>query len=230
MAMDISGSMEERDFVWQGRRMSRIAAVREVASDFARRRVGDRVGLVVFAERAYLHVPLTFDLDSVSWFLRDAVVGLAGRSTSIGDAIGLSVKRLRDRPAASRVIVLLTDGSNTSGELSVADAIQLAQRFAVRVHTIGIGGAQRSIFGGNLGSSQVDERALVDIAEQTGGQFFRAAGTDDLAAVYERIDALEPSNAEAPLVKPREPQYHLALAAAMSLFTLGLLMRWWSST
>ncbi|MEM6987385.1 MAG: VWA domain-containing protein [Pseudomonadota bacterium] len=229
MAMDISGSMEERDFVWQGRRMSRIAAVREVASDFTRRRVGDRVGLVVFAERAYVQVPLTFDLESVSWFLRDSVVGLAGRSTSIGDALGLSVKRLKDRPAGSRVIVLLTDGSNTSGELSVADAISLAQRFAVRVHTIGVGGTQQSLFGGGFGSTPIDERALVDIAENTGGRFFRATSTDDLSAVYERIDQLEPSNADAPLVKPREPLHHWVLAAVLGCFSLALFLRWWSA-
>ncbi|MEM9601642.1 MAG: VWA domain-containing protein [Pseudomonadota bacterium] len=229
MAMDISGSMEERDFVWQGRRMSRIAAVREVASDFTRRRVGDRVGLVVFAERAYVQVPLTFDLDSVSWFLRDAIVGLAGRSTSIGDAIGLSIKRLKDRPVDARVIVLLTDGSNTSGELSVADAITLATRFGVRVHTIGVGGAQQPLFGSRVNSTPIDENALVEIAERTGGQYFRAANTDDLTAVYERIDRLEPSNADAPLVKPRQPLFHLALGAALGLFSLGLALRWWSA-
>ncbi len=225
MALDISGSMEERDFVWAGRRMSRIAAVREVASDFSERRVGDRVGLILFAERAYVQVPLTFDLDSVSWFLRDAVVGLAGRSTSIGDAIGLATKRLKDRPAESRVIVLLTDGSNTSGELSVGDAIELAKRFGVRVHTIGVGSTQRQLFSSLLNSSSVDDAALQAIAEQTGGRYFRATDTSDLEAVYSRIDELEPANADAPLVRPVEALYHLPLALALALMTVALWLR-----
>ncbi len=227
MAMDISGSMEERDFVWQGQRMSRIAAVREVASDFAKRRVGDRVGLIVFAERAYVQVPLTFDLESVSWFLRDSVVGLAGRSTSIGDAIGLAIKRLKSRPAESRVIILLTDGSNTSGELSVDEAISLANRFDVRIHTIGVGGVQRALLGSVLNSSPIDDEALRVISDQTGGQFFRATNTDDLEAVYQRIDRLEPSNADAPLVRPREPLYYIPLALSLVFLTLGLMLRMW---
>lgn len=225
MALDISGSMENRDFFWQGQRLSRLDAVRAVASDFVMRREGDRVGLILFGTKAYLQTPLTFDRETVHYFLRDAEVGLAGKSTAIGDAIGLAVKRLRDRPAESRVLILLTDGDNTAGELLPQQAAELAQQLGVRVHTIGVGREERSIFGTVLPSSGIDEASLRQVAETTGGQFFRAQDTGELVQVYRALDALEPAAAGDEVFRPRRADYHWWLAAALAL-SLLLLEPW----
>jgi len=225
MALDISGSMENRDFFWQGQRLSRLDAVRAVASDFVLRRQGDRVGLILFGSKPYLQTPLTFDTKTVDYFLQDAVVGLAGKSTAIGDAIGLAVKRLRDRPAESRVLILLTDGDNTAGELLPKQAAELAKEMNVRVHTIGVGREERSFFGSVVRGSGIDEASLREVAETTGGQFFKAQDTSELVGVYQALDALEPAEAGDEVFKPRKPFFHWALAAAL-LLSLLLLEPW----
>lgn len=224
MALDVSGSMENRDFFWQGQRLSRLDAVRAVASDFVQRRQGDRVGLILFGSKPYLQTPLTFDTKTVQYFVQDAAVGLAGKSTAIGDAIGLAVKRLRDRPADSRVLILLTDGDNTAGELLPKQAAELAKQMQVRVHTIGVGREERSFFGVVRGSG-IDEVSLREVADITGGQFFKAEDTSELVAVYQALDALEPAAAGDEVFKPRQPLFHWALALAM-LLSLLLLEPW----
>ncbi len=225
MAMDISGSMDNRDFFWQGQRLTRLDAVRAVASDFVLRREGDRVGLILFGTKPYLQTPLTFDKKTVDYFLQDAVVGLAGKSTAIGDAIGLAVKRLRDRPSKSRVLVLLTDGDNTAGELQPKQAAELARQMDVRIHTIGVGSKERSFFGAVLPGSGIDEASLREVAELTGGQFFKAADTSELIDVYRALDTLEPAAAGDEIFRPKHAFFHWALAAALG-FALLLLEPW----
>lgn len=225
MALDISGSMENRDFFWQGQRLSRLDAVRAVASDFVLRREGDRVGLILFGTKPYLQTPLTFDRETVHYFLQDAAVGLAGKSTAIGDAIGLAVKRLKDRPADSRVLILLTDGDNTAGELLPKQAAELAKQMDVRVHTIGVGREERSFFGSVVSGSGIDEASLREVAETTGGQFFKAKDTSELVEVYRALDALEPADAGDEVFRPKQAFFHWALAAAM-LLSLLLLEPW----
>lgn len=190
MAIDVSGSMDEPDFVINRQRVTRLEAVKAVAYDFISKRQGDRVGLIIFADHAYVHTPLSYDLKTAQQFLLEVESGLVGRSTAIGDAIALSVKRLRERPADSRVLVLLTDGSNTGGTIQPNEATALAKQTGVRIHTIGVGKASESLF---MSTPGPDEDLLRLIANETGGQYFHAGDTRALLGVYDAINQIEPS-------------------------------------
>ncbi|KAG0927699.1 hypothetical protein G6F31_017962 [Rhizopus arrhizus] len=140
LAMDVSGSMGEGDMVLGGQAVDRLTAAKAVLADFLDRRAGDRIGLLIFGDRAYTLTPLTADLASVRDQLRDSVVGLAGRETAIGDAIGLAVKRLRSQPEGQRVLILLTDGVSNAGVLEPLRAAEVARAEGVRIHTVAFGG------------------------------------------------------------------------------------------
>ncbi|HBR98208.1 MAG TPA: BatB protein [Gammaproteobacteria bacterium] len=205
LGVDISGSMREDDFRYQGRMVSRLAVVKELGREFIERREGDRIGLILFGERAHVQTPLTHDRDTVQHFLGEAAVGLAGKATAIGDAIGLSLKRLRARPEESRVLILLTDGANTAGNVQPLDAARLAQTMGVRIYTIGVGtdgtGLSWAPIGG--GGSDLDEKSLTDIASLTGGRYFRARNTEEMEEIYQLIDTLEPTEDEQAVRRPR---------------------------
>lgn len=228
LAVDLSGSMGEADVELAGRTVDRLTAVKAVVGDFLERRVGDRVGLVVFGERAYALTPLTFDRNSVRQQLADTVVALAGRETAIGDALAIGVKRLREQPDGDRVIVLLTDGVNTAGSIAPDKAAELAQTESVRVYTIGFGSdaAATGMFGMLMprGSASIDEAALQRIAEKTGGRYFRARDTDELASIYAELDRIEPTVQPGEVEHPRTERFPLPLAAALVL-VLGQLLR-----
>ena len=222
LAVDTSGSMSIEDMQLGGAPAQRFSAIQAIASDFVQRRAGDRVGLILFGTRAYLLVPLTFDLRTVSKQLADATIGLAGRETAIGDAVGLAVKRLRERPQEQRVLVLLTDGVNTSGELDPAKAIDLAAANGLRIYTIGIGAdAMRvdSLFGSRVvnPSADLDEKMLTRMAERTGGRYFRARNSEELADIYRTIDTLEPAADTRQSLRPIDEIYWMPLAAALAL-------------
>jgi Mg-chelatase subunit ChlD len=159
LAVDISGSMREEDMLIGNQVVDRLTAVKAVAGDFIERREGDRIGLILFGQQAYLQTPLTFDRATARTLLFESAVGLAGRETAIGDAIGLAVKRLRDAPAAERVLVLLTDGANTAGSIAPLKAAELANEAGMRIHTIGVGGDPRSAFGLTMGRAIRSTRA-----------------------------------------------------------------------
>lgn len=221
LCIDISGSMRETDLYAGQHRATRMAVVRQVASDFVARRTGDRIGLVMFGSQAYVQTPLTLDHQTVQHFLDEASVGLAGRSTAIGDAIGLAVKRLRERPESSRVIVLLTDGENSAGALDPLVAARLAADNQIRIHSIGVGADARS--GGLAGpfsrNTELDEETLQAISEVTGGQYFRARNQQELARIYETIDELEPTDEELERFRPLRELFPWPLSAAL-LFSL----------
>ena len=139
IAVDLSGSMQEEDFVLKGQRVDRLTATKFVAGDFIERRIGDRIGLILFGERAYLQAPLTLDRETVKTLLYESAIGLAGRATAIGDAIGLAVKRIRQRENTNRVLILLTDGANSAGEVEPLEAARLAAREGLKIYTIGVG-------------------------------------------------------------------------------------------
>lgn len=225
LAVDLSGSMSEADMELGGRPVDRLTAAKAVIADFLDRRAGDRVGLLVFGQRAYMLTPLTLDRDSVRQQLRDSVAGLAGRETAMGDAIGLAVKRLREQPEGQRVLVLLTDGVNTAGVLKPLKATELARAEGVRVHTIAFGGSGAfSFFGVPLpmrGGEEVDEDTLRQVAQMTGGQFFRARDTAELAGIYAELDRLEPLAVAAAPVRPRIERYPWPLGAALLLALAG---------
>lgn len=218
LAVDISASMATPD-----RRsasvgtQTRLNTVKHLAGEFIGRRDGDRIGLILFADRAYLQAPLTFDRQTVRIFLDEATVGLAGRNTAIGDAIGLAVKRLGSTPEGDRVLILLTDGANTAGSIAPQKAAELAGWSGIRVHTIGIGGTPSR---GPLTlraspATDLDEATLKAIAEQTGGQYFRADNARSLQEVYAAIDELEPSIVEEARHVPVNELYAWPLAAAL---------------
>jgi Ca-activated chloride channel family protein len=220
LAVDLSGSMGDEDMALGGMAVDRLTAAKAVLADFLDRRAGDRVGLIVFGDRAYALTPLTRDLDSVRQQLDDTAVGLAGRATAIGDAIGLAVKRLRAQPQDERVLILLTDGVNTAGQLDPLKAAQIARDAGVRIHTIAFGGEgnQVSVFGMPIqlpGGDEIDESMLRRIAALTGGRTFRARDTAQLAGIYAEIDRIEPVRQPGQQVRPRIERYPLPLAAAL---------------
>lgn len=230
LAVDLSGSMGEEDMLLGGQLVDRLTAAKAVIADFLARREGDRVGLIVFGQRAYALTPMTLDRDSVRQQLLDTVVGLAGRETAIGDAIGLAVKRLRGdaggaRASGPQVLVLLTDGVNTAGQLDPEKAAELARERGVRIHTVAFGDDEaRTMFGIRLpaGEVEIDEEALRRIAEATGGRAFRARDAGELAGIYAEIDRLEPVLRPGELLRPMVERYPWPLAAALLAGLLAL--------
>ena len=234
LAADISGSMERNDMVIDQQRVTRLIAVKVFMGDFISRRRGDRLGLILFGTQAYLQAPLTFDTRAVRTFLEEAEIGFAGNGTAIGDAIGLAIKKLQERPQQARVLILLTDGANTAGSLAPEQAAQLAARSGLRVYTIGIGAEEMvtpGLFGSSLGarrinpSADLNEALLKNIAEQTGGQYFRARDTAELAEIYRTLDTLEPLASDAATVRPVEEWFHLPLGMALLLSLAGMGLR-----
>lgn len=195
LAIDISGSMAQLDFSPDGERTSRLDVVKSIAGDFIEGRSGDRLGLVLFGSRAYVQTPLTFDRTTVAFMLKDAVIGLAGKQTAIGDAIGLTLKRLRKTKNTERVLVLLTDGANTGGTMAPVRAAELSASEGLRIYTIGIGAERVDEISGVrivTPASDLDENTLFAIADITGGAYFRAGDSGSLEKIYQRLDQLEP--------------------------------------
>ena len=224
MAVDISGSMQAADMVISGRAVTRLTAVKAVASDFIKKRNGDRIGLILFGSQAYLQAPLTFDRKTVNILLGESQLGLAGRETAIGDAIGLAVKRLRKEDEKNRVLILLTDGANTAGNVEPLKAADLAAQEKVRIYTIGIGADGRIIqtpFGRQrVGGNDLDEPTLTAIAEKTKGRYFRARDVKDLQKIYAALDKVEPISEDELSYRPIKELYYYPLALALALSTL----------
>lgn len=229
LAVDISPSMDEQDMVIQGRSINRLQAVKRVLDDFIQRREGDRLGLLLFGTEPYIQAPLTFDRATVQTLLNEAGIGMAGRATAIGDALGLAVKRLRDRPQEQRVVILLTDGANTAGEIAPDKAAEIARAAGVRIYTIGIG-AESMVQRGLLGSRRInpsrdlDEDLLKRVAQQTGGEYFRARSLPELELIYESINQLEPIELEGKHYRPVTELYAwpAGLAALIWLLMQGV--------
>jgi Ca-activated chloride channel family protein len=228
LAVDLSGSMDQKDFELVGRRVDRLTATKAVASDFIERREGDRIGLILFGERAYLQVPLTLDRETVNILLMEAFIGLAGEKTAIGDAITLAVRRIHEqkKDEGEQVLVLLTDGANTAGEVQPLKAAQLAQQVGLRIYTIGIGAEQlevSSLIGGRRRinpSADLDEGTLTQIAQLTGGRYFRATDTASLQDIYKLVDELEPVEEPESGFRPVKSYYYYPLGLAVLMVTL----------
>jgi len=223
MAVDISGSMQEPDMFIGSKRVTRLTAVKAVASEFIEKRKGDRIGLILFGSNAYLQAPLTFDRKTVNILLNEAQIGLAGKKTAIGDAIGLAVKRLREQPEASRLLIFLTDGANTAG-IEPMKAADLAAQEKIKIYAIGIGGGERIVqtpFGRQrVGGSDLDEDNLKAIASKTGGQYFRAKDVEGLLKIYALLDKIEPISNDELNYRPVNELYHWPLAIALLLSLL----------
>lgn len=232
LAVDVSGSMQERDFVLNGQTVDRLTAIKQLAGEFIQRRSGDRLGLVLFGTRAYWHVPLTFDRKTVATLLNEAFIGITEDEpqTSIGDAIGLAVKRLQNQRADSRVLILLTDGANTAGELAPLKAAELAAAARLKIYTIGVG-ADEMVVRGLFGSRRVnpsvdlDEKTLTAIAEISGGQYFRARSSEELAQIYSLLDQIEPVEKDRQYFRPQTELFYWPLAIAWLLSGIVVLNR-----
>ncbi len=226
LAVDLSGSMEQTDLQINGQAVDRLSVVKAVLSEFIERREGDRLGLILFGEQAYLQTPLTFDRTTVKTMLQESEIGLAGQKTAIGDAIGLGVKRLRERPADHRVLILLTDGANNAGALQPDKAAELAAQAGVKIYSIGVGASHmqvRSFFGQTQTvnpSRDLDEKTLQQVAEKTAGRYFRARDTQELEQIYQLLDELEPVEVEAEVFRPTTPLYPYPLGLALLLSML----------
>ncbi|MBD8514165.1 VWA domain-containing protein [Photobacterium sp. CAU 1568] len=231
LAVDLSGSMSIEDMVdGQGNTVDRLTAVKQVVTDFIGKRQGDRLGLVLFANHAYLQTPLTFDLNTVKQQLARTVLGLIGQSTAIGEGLGIAAKSFINSDAEQRVIILLSDGANTSGVINPMEAAKLAAENKVRIYTVGIGAdemVQRSFFGDRMvnPSQDLDEHALTQIAALTEGQYFRARNPQELASIYQSINDLEPVSTAQQTWRPREELFRFPLAGAL-LFSVLLAIRW----
>lgn len=226
LAVDISGSMQIEDMSAAGTQVSRLIAVKAVLEEFIERRSGDRLGLILFGSQAYLQAPLTYDRATVGQFMSEAQLGFAGRETAIGDAIGLAVKRLRDRPGERHVLILLTDGANTAGAVAPLAAARFAAEHQIVIYTIGVGADQMTVpglFGTGFGarrvnpSADLDEDTLQQIAELTGGQYFRARDPVQLAGIYAELDRLEPVAGDGEMVRPMRSLAHWPLAVALAV-------------
>ena len=220
LAVDLSGSMRTDDFRLAGRSVDRLTSLKAVAGAFIEQRQGDRIGLILFGEQPYIQAPLTFDHNTVTQLLNEAVVGLAGNKTAIGDAIGLAVKRLRKDPQAKNVLILLTDGASNSGAIDPLKAAQLAAQRGLKVYTIGIGAEAVEVgsffFKRTVNPSlDLDEKTLKTIADTTGGRYFRARDTEELAQIYQQLDQLEPVEKDKQVYRPYTELYLYPLAAAL---------------
>lgn len=232
LAVDISGSMDTQDMVLNKTAVNRLKVVKKVAGEFIQRRHGDRVGLILFGSRAYLQTPLTFDTQTTATLLEESEIGLAGRETAIGDAIGLAVKRLRDDAASDRVLVLLTDGANTSGEVQPLQAAEFAARDGLTVYTVGVGADEMMVqdfFGSRVvnPSADLDEDTLRTIAERTGGRYFRARDARGLEKIYEILDELEPVESDVEIIRPVDELFYwpMGLAYVLALLVALFLIR-----
>ena len=223
IAIDISGSMETPDFNINGQQVTRLDVVKTTAGEFIKRREGDNLGLILFGSQAYLQTPLTFDRTTVKTMLDDATIGLAGKETAIGDAIGLAVKRLRRDEIEHRILLLLTDGANTSGEVEPLKAAELAATEGLKIYTIGIGADSMEVGSFLFGTQTVnpsrdlDENTLKAIAQSTGGQYFRAKDTQGLEKIYATLDELEPREADSEFFRPIQALFHWPLGLALLL-------------
>ena len=215
LVLDISTSMLNQDFFNNQQRIDRLTAVKKTASDFIKKRANDRIGLVLFGTRAYLQSPLTHDKQAIHNILWSMDAGMAGDSTSIGDAMGIALKNLKDKNKAQKAIILLTDGENNDGSLSMPQAIKLAADEGIKTYTIGVG-SRSSLLGFFSGQiSGIDEKSLNSLAQATKGQYFRAESPYDLQKIYNLIDQLEADINENKFVRETRELFYIPLIAAI---------------
>ncbi|MGB0937072.1 MAG: vWA domain-containing protein [Colwellia sp.] len=229
IAVDLSGSMQIEDMTLNGNMVNRLDMLKNVLGKFIERRVGDRLGLILFADDAYMQTPMTFDRNTVKQMLDESVLGLVGKKTAIGDAIGLAVKRFDEKEESNKVLLLLTDGQNTSGKITPEQALELAVAKNVTIYTIGIGAEvmlQQSLFGTRRvnPSADLDDRSLSNIAKQTGGQYFRAKDGQSMEAIYDLLDKLEPIEQDQQQMRPLTALFYWPLALALMIAFMAILL------
>ncbi|MFT2091267.1 vWA domain-containing protein [Paraglaciecola sp. 2405UD69-4] len=225
IAVDLSGSMKIDDMQVNGKQVDRLEMIKFVLGDFIERRIGDRLGLILFADTAYLQAPLTYDRETVEDLLDESLIGLVGEQTAIGDAIGLAIKRFETKKESNKVLILLTDGQNTAGNITPEQANELAINNGVTIYTIGVGADKmlvQSFFGKRQvnPSQDLDEDMLTDIAKSTGGRYFRARDAESLRQIYATLDELEPIARESRQMRPLQALFYYPLALALLITAL----------
>lgn len=232
LVVDLSGSMDIEDMSGGGdEAISRMSAMKSVLVDFVRRREGDRLGLVLFADHGYLHTPLTLDIRNLEQQIEQLTLGLVGYMTAIGEGVAIATKTFIDSEAPQRVMILLSDGSNTIGAVEPMAAAELAKDSNVTIYSIGLGAESMMVENafGELHETNpswdLDESLLTDIAELTGGQYFRARNKDELTEVYSLIDGLEPISDTEQTWQPRDDLYPYPLFCTLVLMVMLALYR-----
>ncbi|MEE3877406.1 vWA domain-containing protein [Vibrio sp. YYF0003] len=230
LVVDLSGSMQKEDMNLDGEFTDRLTAVKKVLSDFVAKRKGDRLGVVLFGDHAYLQTPLTADRQAVIQQINQTVIGLVGKSTAMGDGIGLGTKTFVDSNAPQRVMVLLSDGGNTAGVLDPIEAAEIAKKYNATIYTVGVGAGEMMVKEFFMTrkvdtAADLDEKTLTQIAEVTGGQYFRARDTEQLENIYETINQLEPVSSDTQTWRPQSEWFRYPLSAALGLSVLLFLLR-----
>ncbi|WP_160062999.1 VWA domain-containing protein [Psychromonas sp. L1A2] len=225
LSLDLSGSMQEEDMPLNGRTVDRLTLVKSIVKDFVKERKGDRLGLILFADHAYLQTPLTFDVDTVSTMVDETEIGLVGNRTAIGESIAMAIKRFVENKNEQRVLILLTDGANTSGSIKPIAAAKQAAKNNIKIYTIGIGAdsmIKRGFFGNERinPSADLDESTLTEIATLTNGQYFRARNQEDLHKIYQTINKLQPVDSEYLEFRPEKNLFYWPLSLAISILLI----------
>lgn len=233
LVVDTSKSMSAMDFTLGGKRQDRLEVSKRVLAEFINKRTNDRIGLTIFGTHAFAYVPMTLDHDVLLRYLDESEIGMAGASTAIGDAVGVAVNRLKDLEAKSKIIILLTDGSNQYGKIEPLDAAKAASTMGIKIYTIGVGsnkpvpvptqfGIQHHIF-------ELDETLLKKMAAITKGRYFYATNTETLEKVYRTIDELEKTEIEVQVFHQYEEKFALFLWPGIAFLILEImfsLSRW----
>ncbi|RAJ96870.1 VWA domain-containing protein [Aliidiomarina maris] len=232
IALDLSGSMQADDMTYNGRQVTRLQAAHHILAEFIERRQGDRIGLIVYADNAYVYSPLTRDLNALAQLAREAQIGLAGQRTALGDAIALSISTMHDSESEPPVVLMLTDGMINTGQINAEQALRLAANSNVRMHTIGIG-SDEMIVQGLFGERRIDPSAEMDedflraVAQSTGGQYFRARNEQEMRDIYRLIDELEPIADDSQRLRPQTSLAHWPMAFGFGLLLSALALRLW---
>ncbi len=228
ISLDLSGSMKEVDMPLNGQTVDRLTLLKDLLKTFIEERKGDRLGLILFADHAYLQTPLTFDLNTIQQMVDESEIGLAGNKTAIGESIAMAIKRFVENQNEQRVLILMSDGANNSGSIEPLQAAQQAAKNNITIYTIGIGAEQmikRGIFGNQRvnPSADLDEKTLTEIASLTGGKYFRARSQTELQNIYQALNQLEPVNSDFLQFRPEKDLYYWPLAAMLLLLTLFII-------
>ncbi|MEL0628311.1 VWA domain-containing protein [Psychromonas aquatilis] len=233
LSLDLSGSMNQVDMQLNGQTVDRLTLVKSIVKDFVQQRKGDRLGLILFADHAYLQTPLTFDIDTISTMVDETELGLVGKKTAIGESIALAIKRFVENKNEQRVLILLTDGANTAGVIDPIAAAKQAAKNNITIYTIGVGAdsmLQRGFFSNRYvnPSADLDEQSLKEVASLTGGQYFRAKNQAELAQIYDTINDLQPVDSEQLEFRPETNLFYWPLSLCiiiLLLTTFSLKMR-----
>lgn len=228
LSLDLSGSMQEIDMPLNGQSVDRLTLVKDLLKTFIKTRSGDRLGLILFADHAYLQTPLTFDLKTISQMVNETQIGLVGNRTAIGESIAMAIKRFVENKNEQRVLILITDGANTAGIIKPLQAAEQAAKNNITIYTIGIGADEmikRTLFGKQRinPSADLDEKTLTKIAELTGGAYFRARNQDELQKIYQQLNELQPIDSDFLEFRPEKNLYYWPLSAALLLLMLSAL-------